>query len=974
MVTYFKLRRSTIRQQSEMADQNAEEQEVFEIVDFTTASKWECFIAAVEEILLEWQLGTERCLNQLKKGQLAAAKWTEKSTIVKFADFEFKMTLHTIVHEGIESPPEENNSSPDIDESEEERFPQALEDFMDMDNDFPARAHCLVRWYGLREFVTLAPAKFHQPITCPSKAKLLVSSLTIAATNTNCQVPLFVQVLQSPEKMFLGVGVGAGVRTDYDMVHLQHPPHQCTHLSGLLDVFRSKLHCNITSPMILVSVRFTYVLSEWPHTLWMQQPPDFDATLTEVGFSDLSKLPFGALSDPVSELQVSATWPCKVEDVLVDNDIYSDLDPQSAPLWSARLVTAPAPPCLLSEYLNDFLMVCRNTQTTMQILGPGFDPELPEGAPLTSALDRLTEPSVPSISSVVYKSRGNYGTSQEKNGPIPRDILVPILNILFPDAEGEDQTSPYPNVLSQIPEVKDKDGQTVDHPLKNVLNNMKSCAADGLVWRLAVVLCHVIHSLGGLPAAAHLWHEIILEMRFRWDNGFIIPGIGTGTPDLASTMFHQKLQMLNCCIMRRKKQESSLTKKSDEVEDDDEFYECEEEMEDECSKEIAASRSAWDKPEGRLRKCGNLCLLKTGEPLFIPVTQEPAPMTEDRLEEHAEVLLQLGSDATGSELRARMMSASLLSDMESFKAANPGAGLEDFVRWYSPRDWVEEEGVQSGKEPKGCLSTRMQIPGNMWQEVWSNSKPVPARRQKRLFDETREAEQVMHWLSSLGPGALCCHLLPTIFHAALCRITEEKLLHSLLAPESDSLPKPQHSNTLLAVLETIARRIARLSRQPPEPARYQEVVNQLGDIEVSIAKAQSLRHKFLGDLPSTCSNSLETLEELVKNLLESPDVTLEGGPRGPAAVIIRKLFRQAHRAAQLLDDSPQGDSLENNSGHSNKSSSGELGSAVGKEYILRALVPSPTPYSRPLPHRMFAVVLQNEFRLAGAFTEDTTFC
>ena len=59
--------------------------------------------------------------------------------------------------------------------------------------------------------------------------------------------------------------------------------------------------------------------------------------------------------------------------------------------------------------------------------------------------------------------------------------------------------------------------------------------------------------------------------------------------------------------------------------------------------------------------------------------------------QHFQVLLQLGSDAEGSELRARMQSASLLSDMESFKAANPGAVLGDFVRWYSPRDWVDGE-------------------------------------------------------------------------------------------------------------------------------------------------------------------------------------------------------------------------------------------------------------------------------------------
>lgn len=84
----------------------------------------------------------------------------------------------------------------------------------------------------------------------------------------------------------------------------------------------------------------------------------------------------------------------------------------------------------------------------------------------------------------------------------------------------------------------------------------------------------------------------------------------------------------------------------------------------------SGSRSSWDKPEGRIKRCGKLRLLKTNDQLYIPFTQEPAPMTEDRLEEHAGVLLRLGTDAMGSQLRARMMSASLLSDMESFKVVN----------------------------------------------------------------------------------------------------------------------------------------------------------------------------------------------------------------------------------------------------------------------------------------------------------------
>lgn len=66
------------------------------------------------------------------------------------------------------------------------------------------------------------------------------------------------------------------------------------------------------------------------------------------------------------------------------------------------------------------------------------------------------------------------------------------------------------------------------------------------------------------------------------------------------------------------------------------------------------------------------------------------------------------------------------------------------MRWYSPRDYIEEETVdeKGGVVIKGELSARMKIPSNMWVEAWETAKPVPARRQRRLFDDTREAEKV----------------------------------------------------------------------------------------------------------------------------------------------------------------------------------------------------------------------------------------
>ena len=53
---------------------------------------------------------------------------------------------------------------------------------------------------------------------------------------------------------------------------------------------------------------------------------------------------------------------------------------------------------------------------------------------------------------------------------------------------------------------------------------------------------------------------------------------------------------------------------------------------------------------------------------------------------------------------------------------------------------------------QGKLSARMHQEGNIWQGTWENAKPVPARRQKRLFDDTREAEKVIQFLAQLKPG------------------------------------------------------------------------------------------------------------------------------------------------------------------------------------------------------------------------------
>ena len=88
------------------------------------------------------------------------------------------------------------------------------------------------------------------------------------------------------------------------------------------------------------------------------------------------------------------------------------------------------------------------------------------------------------------------------------------------------------------------------------------------------------------------------------------------------------------------------------------------------------------------------------------------------------------------------------TDMQAFKAANPGCQLSDFIRWHSPRDWVVDE---SGR---GCLSDRMSEPDNLWVELWESALPIPASQQTPFFDYEREAQAAFEYLEGLSLSSI----------------------------------------------------------------------------------------------------------------------------------------------------------------------------------------------------------------------------
>lgn len=93
--------------------------------------------------------------------------------------------------------------------------------------------------------------------------------------------------------------------------------------------------------------------------------------------------------------------------------------------------------------------------------------------------------------------------------------------------------------------------------------------------------------------------------------------------------------------------------------------------------------------------------------------------------------------------------------MSAFKAANPDAVFEDFIRWHSPRDWENDdsgdfgvsqasggEGLKNKWPPRGMLSERMSDHGNSWRKIWNEAPSLPTYKQKPLLDPNREGEKV----------------------------------------------------------------------------------------------------------------------------------------------------------------------------------------------------------------------------------------
>ncbi|XP_047161878.1 rab3 GTPase-activating protein catalytic subunit [Vigna umbellata] len=285
---------------------------------------------------------------------------------------------------------------------------------------------------------------------------------------------------------------------------------------------------------------------------------------------------------------------------------------------------------------------------------------------------------------------------------------------------------------------------------------------------LVVKLAEILGNYRTVRKMALFWCCVVAEVRKLWSEEKHLPGVPKNEiPDLNSCLLYQHFQLINCCISRKRFRvvateslDSMMMQASSDTKESSDYN-----AGAPASPVLYARLNSGELVLrlGANHLAGDMTLLETGEPVYSPVTQEGPLLTEDLIRETEEFVLRTGSVGAGC--------SQLLSDMQAFKAANPGCILEDFVRWHSPPDWTDNEAsvedsdvFDSGESlsAKGQLSRRMQKEGNLWRELWETSKPVPAVKQAPLFDEDLAVEGILNAFEDIHPSDLFVQLFVSL--------------------------------------------------------------------------------------------------------------------------------------------------------------------------------------------------------------------
>ncbi|VVD00778.1 unnamed protein product [Leptidea sinapis] len=399
--------------------------------DFTTASEWEVFIARLEEIMTDWQLSKSKIPMHNSK---YTKKWLTKTEVLCLHGLEFKLTYHHLEPERITKSSESKSDDHFILKEIQNGIWESTKNFMD---DVDGSPFPVSNWFCLKRYLMLCP---RLPLVDGNIIKSVMSSVNISIANVDCGVPFFVKLREHWQPVYLGLYEDSDYKISFDTVHLKLISSQCSHLTGLVGLFKSKISSPVPLDAVVISVKFSYELKDSDAFVWKEKLHSNEFLSIE-GFDvkKLTELPFGSENNPVQSALLNAIWPQFRESAIVDSSTFSDIDPIMAPTWMITIKMRSDLKCQLSAIIEKVMSLLDNNHLLMDTLG------LSKSLGLINPLNKITEAPI-TISKFVKAAMRQTTNVSEFKGPIADDLLMPLLYYVFPDAV-EDSVYPFPKQL-----------------------------------------------------------------------------------------------------------------------------------------------------------------------------------------------------------------------------------------------------------------------------------------------------------------------------------------------------------------------------------------------------------------------------------------------------------------------------------------------------------------------------------------------
>ncbi|KAL1217601.1 hypothetical protein V5N11_004762 [Cardamine amara subsp. amara] len=747
---------STSRSNPLEEDDDAEE-EVQHFDDFTLASSWERFISDIEATCRQWLADGPK--NLVEKGAVA---------------MEDSKNLFRVKHD-----------LKDVAKS------YCMEFYFQIENNgsqqagignWNSNSHDLQLCFGVKDFLLIAPQSASGVLLDTPESSKLLSSVAIALSNCGSLWPAFVPVHDPSRKAYIGIqnmGTVFTRRFEADRIGSQVPV-KLMHLEGLYELFVSKfVYSGVDFSMHNFKVHFMMRLT--------YQTFPYDEEDEENDMDEIMNDKADSAEHYGSESRNKVHW----DDDCPWSEWYSAEDP----LRGFELVVTWAD---------------RTVENTLEM------------AELENASPHEAEKGEPSHGKRIDFASQLLCLVEALDMSFTAQFMDDFVSVENPSSENL-KTSvviPPPTVLDRV--IKDlfhegsklPDFTKGEHRLSRAL---KAAPLESLFTQFC------LHSLWfgncNIRAIAFLWIEFVREVRWCWEETQPLPKMPIdGSIDLSTCLINQKLHLLAICIEKKREMNEEFLDCIGSEDSSDASISMEEH--DKVDKRINTSSEAdlqqrkrdssiAEDTSNRLRferktehtnsvnqsptdairigsagPVGTMMLLKSRQRLHAPFTQDPPLMTEDMHEERLQAVEAFGDSLN---VPGQLEKDILLSDMSAFKAANPDAVFEDFIRWHSPGDWESFEpkttetsagsitdGLKDEWPPHGCLSQRMSDQGNLWRKSWNDAPALPADDQKPLLDPNREGEKILHYLETVRPHQLLEQMVCTGFRGSADTLNQTK--------------------------------------------------------------------------------------------------------------------------------------------------------------------------------------------------------